>query len=59
MADSQDKEFKMSFLGKLFGFGDKKSKDSKPSSGRKVYLPTHGVKKSNSKGANKFGPKKD
>lgn len=49
----------MSFLGKLFGLGDKKSKDLKPSGDRKVYLPPHGVKKSNSKGANKFGPKKD
>lgn len=49
----------MSFLGKLFGLGSKKTETLKPSGNRKVYLPPHGVKKSDSKRANKFGPKKD
>jgi hypothetical protein len=49
----------MSFLGKLFGRDTKKSAQPKPSGNRKVHLPTHGVKKSDSNRANKFGPKKD
>lgn len=51
-------EFSMSFL-KLFGLGKKKPESPQPSGNRKVYLPPHGVKKSDSKRSNKFGPKKD
>jgi hypothetical protein len=48
----------MSFL-KLFGLGKKKPDSPQPSGSRKVYLPAHGVKKSDSKRSNKFSPKKD
>jgi hypothetical protein len=51
-------EFSMSFL-KLFGLGNKKPENLQPSGNRKVYVPAHGVKKSDSKRSNKFGPKKD
>lgn len=48
----------MSFFGKLFG-GSGKPKTLTPNGTRKVYYPTHGVKKENSKNSQKFGPKKD
>lgn len=49
----------MSFLGKLFGGGKPEPKTLNPSGEKKVYYPTHGVKKADSKNAQKFGPKKD
>ena len=49
----------MSFLGKLLGGGKPESKTLTSSGEKKVYYPTHGVKKADSKNSQKLGPKKD